>query len=60
MTAFTSHSGLRTLEIKRILYHIALCYKTLSERSMKPSLQMVLQQNNMSGSPGDVGEVHMT
>ena len=60
MTPFTSHSGLRTIEINRILYHSVLLYETLSERSMKPSLQMVMQQNNMGGSPGDVGEVHVT
>ena len=43
MTPFTSHSGLRTLEINRILYHsVLLCYETLSKRSMKPSLQMVM------------------
>ena len=44
MTPFTSYSVLRTLEINRILYHtpVLLCYETLSERSMKPSLQMVM------------------
>ena len=39
MTPFTSHSGLRTLEINRILYHsVLLCFETLSERSMKPDI----------------------
>ena len=48
MTPFTSHSGLRTLEISRFLYHsVLLCYETLSERSMKPSLQMVMLQNKV-------------
>ena len=57
MTPFTSHSGLCTLEINWILYHcVLLCYETLSEHSMKPS-QMVMKQNNIGGSPGDVGEV---
>ena len=41
-TPFTSHSSLRTLEINRTLYHsVLLCYETLSERSMKPPLQIV-------------------
>ena len=37
------HLGLRMLEISQILYHsVLLCYETLSEHSMKPSLQMVI------------------
>ena len=43
MILFTSHSGLRTLEISRILYHsVLLNYETLSNRSMEPSLQMLM------------------
>ena len=43
MTPFTTHSGLRTLEINLILYDcVLLCYETLSERSIKPSLQMIM------------------
>ena len=61
MATFTCHSGLRTLEINRILYHsVLLSYETIADRSMKPSLQMVMKQNNMGGSPDDVGEVPVT
>ena len=43
MTPFTSHLGLRTLEISRILYRsVLLYYETLSKRSMKLPLQMVM------------------
>ena len=55
MTPFTSHSGLRTLQINRILYHsVLLWYEILATRLLLSTLFC------MGGSPDDVGEVHVT